>query len=312
MKSEEKKSVGGRVPSFGLKTASSMRFKLGGTQTMTTEMKMARSLEKIKILQRISRSKSFSLEELKRHSNLLLEKNKELVQKIEKMEADTFKQARNLLQEYDLHGTKIATLQDSNRNQAGLARAKYLAAKKKVEKNTGKLNLEMKRTQDKVQALQEELNFLRTYMDKEYPVKAVQIASLMRSVRNLSEEQQDELEERIDMFEQVLEAIAKKTRGEQECIVQAAAEKMLVQYQDGLNQMDRNNQELKRQIEVQKEAIEELNQEIGELHKSIYNLQHSVVDPRVEIFADVLLLRPKCTPEMEVVLNIPTDEASFL
>lgn len=52
------------------------------------------------------------------------------------------------------------------------------------------LDLETKRTQGKVQVLQEELNVLRTYMDKEYPVKAVQIASLMRSIRNLSEEQQ--------------------------------------------------------------------------------------------------------------------------
>ncbi|KAG8131529.1 hypothetical protein E2320_009453 [Naja naja] len=50
-------------------------------------------------------------------------------------------------------------------------------------------------------------------MDKEYPLKAVQIASLLRSIRNLNEEQQD-----------------------------------------GLEQMHRNNKELRRQIDVQKEA----------------------------------------------------------
>lgn len=42
----------------------------------------------------------------------------------------------------------------------------------------------------KVQMLQEELNVLRTYMDKEYPVKVVQIAFMHRSIRNLKEEQQ--------------------------------------------------------------------------------------------------------------------------
>lgn len=42
----------------------------------------------------------------------------------------------------------------------------------------------------KVQTVQDELNVLRTYMDKEYPVRAVQIASLLRSIRNLGEEQQ--------------------------------------------------------------------------------------------------------------------------
>ncbi|XP_078248396.1 uncharacterized protein C20orf96 homolog isoform X3 [Pogona vitticeps] len=304
--------VGKTGPGFTLKTTSSVRQKPGWTQTMTKEMKMARSLENIKILQQISRSKTFSLEELKRHCSVLLEKNKALVEKIEMMDADTASRARDLLQQYDMFGTIIATLQDSNQNKVGVTKAEYLASEKMVEKNMGKLDLEAKRMQSKVQAVQEELNVLRTYMDKEYPVKAVQIASLMRSIRNLSEEQQDELEDIEDLSKRFLEGLAAKAREEQECILQAVAEEKLMQYQEGLEQMNRNNLELKRQIELQKEVIDELRKEIGDLHKSIIKLQHSVGDPRDMIFADVLLRRPKCTPEMEVVLNVPTDEASFL
>uniref|UniRef100_A0ABM5G505 Uncharacterized protein C20orf96 homolog isoform X2 n=1 Tax=Pogona vitticeps TaxID=103695 RepID=A0ABM5G505_9SAUR len=309
---EDKRPVGKTGPGFALKTTSSVRQKPGWTQTMTKEMKMARSLENIKIFQQISRSKTFSLEELKRHCSVLLEKNKALVEKIEMMDADTASRARDLLQQYDMFGTIIATLQDSNQNKVGVTKAEYLASEKMVEKNMGKLDLEAKRMQSKVQAVQEELNVLRTYMDKEYPVKAVQIASLMRSIRNLSEEQQDELEDIEDLSKRFLEGLAAKAREEQECILQAVAEEKLMQYQEGLEQMNRNNLELKRQIELQKEVIDELRKEIGDLHKSIIKLQHSVGDPRDMIFANVLLRRPKCTPEMEVVLNVPTDEASFL
>ncbi|KAJ7332250.1 hypothetical protein JRQ81_014430 [Phrynocephalus forsythii] len=273
------------VSGFDLKATSSVRLKPGWTQNVSMEMKMAKSLENIKILQRISRSKTFSLEELKRHSSVLLEKNKELVQKIEEMDANTAKQARDLLQQYDLFGTIIATLQDSNQNQAGVAKAEYLATEKTVEKNMAKLELEAKRTQSKVHALQEELNVLRTYMDKEYPVKAVQIGFLMRSIRNQKEEQQDELEDMEDLCKRFLESLAEKAREEQEGILQAVAEEKLMQYQDGLKQINRNNLELKRQIEMQKEVIDELMKEISELHKSLIKLHHSVGDPRDVIFA---------------------------
>lgn len=42
----------------------------------------------------------------------------------------------------------------------------------------------------KVHALQDELGVLRTYMDKEYPAKAIQIDQLLRDIQSLKEEQQ--------------------------------------------------------------------------------------------------------------------------
>uniref|UniRef100_A0A8C5SM12 Uncharacterized protein n=1 Tax=Laticauda laticaudata TaxID=8630 RepID=A0A8C5SM12_LATLA len=170
------------------------------------------------------------------------------------------------------------------------------------------MDQELKRVGTRVHTLQEELNVLRTYMDKEYPLKAVQIASLLRSIRNLNEEQQDELEDTEDLAKRFLDTLARKARDEQEHILQSVADKTLLQYQDGLEQMHRNNKELRRQIDVQKEVIDDLVKEVQELHKSIVILHHSLGDPYNTIFPDVLLRQPKCTPDMEVVLNIPTDE----
>ncbi|XP_042317195.1 uncharacterized protein C20orf96 homolog isoform X2 [Sceloporus undulatus] len=300
------RSVSGKTPVFGLKMP--MRQKPHLPQVMTKEMIMGESLDNIKIMQRIAKSRRSSLDKLKHHSNVLLKKNQELVEKIKEMDADTARQARDLLQQHDMFGTILTTLVDSSENQVGRAKRELLEKEKMVEKNMGKLDMEMTRTNAKVQALQDELNVLRSYMDKEYPVKAVQIASLMRSIRNLNEEQQDELDDVEDLSQRFLETLAEKAFEEQEHVYQSIAEKKLRQYQDGLEQMSRNNLELKRQIAGQKEIIGELVKEIKELHRSIIKLHHSIGDPRDVIFADVLLRRPKCTPDMDVVLNIPTDE----
>lgn len=111
----------------------------------------------------------------------------------------------------------------------------------------------------KVQSVQDELNILRTYMDKEFPVRAVQIANLLRAIRSLSEEQQVwergqcslplssegrgggtglelagltavfsplqyELEDIEDLSKRFLETLAEKEQQEEERILQAVAE----------------------------------------------------------------------------------------
>ncbi|XP_070604843.1 uncharacterized protein C20orf96 homolog isoform X2 [Erythrolamprus reginae] len=303
-KMQSRKTDDRKAWSLALKASPSMRHKVGWHQALTEEMTKAN----IRILQRLSKSKTASLEELKRHSSVLMEKNKELMESIQEAEANSATQARSLLQQYDMFGRIITTLRDSNQNQVGVAKAELSSAEKKVEKKMAKMDQELKQVSSRVHTLQEEVNVLRTYMDKEYPLKAVQISSLLRSIRNLNEEQQDELEDTEDLARRFLESLAGKARDEQEHILQSVADKTLLQYQDGLEQMHRNNTELRRQIGVQKEVIDDLVNEVGELHKNIAFLHGALGDPYNTIFPDILLRQPKCTPDMEVVLNIPTDE----
>ncbi|XP_039219799.1 uncharacterized protein C20orf96 homolog isoform X2 [Crotalus tigris] len=288
-KIQPKRSEDRKAWALALRATPSMRHKVGWHQALTEEMAKAN----IKILQRLSKSKMTSLEELRHHSSTLMEKNKELMEKIQETEADSASQARTLLQQYDMFGRIIATLQDSNQNQVGVAKAELKAVEKNVEKNMTKMDLELKRVSTKVHTLQEEVNLLRTYMDKEYPLKAVQISSLLRNIRNLNEEQQYELEDTEDLAKRFLDSLAGKARDEQERILQSVADKTLLQYQDGLEQMHRNNVELRRQIKAQKEVIDDLVKEVKELHKSIIVLHHSAGDPYSTIFPDVLLRRPK-------------------
>ncbi|XP_048354074.1 uncharacterized protein C20orf96 homolog, partial [Sphaerodactylus townsendi] len=255
----------------------------------------------------LSKAKKGSLEEVKRHSRFLLEKNRQLMEDIQEKDAETSRCARDLLQQYDMFGTIIATLQDSSQNQVGVMKAELQEAEKTVDKSMGKLDQELSRMTTRVHTLQEELNFLRTYMDKEYPVKSVQIASLLRSIKDLNEEQQDELEEAKETATLFLQTITENIKGETDKILQAVIDERLLDYQGGLQQMDRNNQELRRQIETQQKIIDDLEKDIHVLHTDTMMFHNALKPPRCVIFEDVLLQRPICTPDMEIVLNIPTE-----
>ncbi|KAH1182232.1 hypothetical protein KIL84_009986 [Mauremys mutica] len=275
------------------KTASSLNPRFAQQKTSAKETDVTKSLENIKIIKKLTKSKRKSLNELKHHSTTLVETNRRLAQDIQQTDASTAKHARDLLQQYEMFGTVISTLRDSNQNQVGIARAELQETEKMVEKNLRKLEHEVDHMNTKVQMLQEELNVLRTYMDKEYPVKAVQIAFMRRSIQNLKEEQQDEMEDIEDLAKTVMQQLEKKVQDEKEQILQAVAKDKAFLYQEGLKQMAVNNRILRNEIQMQKKVIHTLLEEITELRKSIVTLRWSVRDPREVIFADVLLRRPK-------------------
>lgn len=52
------------------------------------------------------------------------------------------------------------------------------------------LEQQVKRLNAKIKKTHEEVSFLSTYMDHEYPVKSVQIASLVRQLRHVKDSQQ--------------------------------------------------------------------------------------------------------------------------
>nr|XP_056700902.1 uncharacterized protein C20orf96 homolog [Euleptes europaea] len=294
-------------PSQSKKT-SPRREKTGHKKPTRGEIMLSKSMINIKILQRLSKAKKNSLEEMKRHSHFLLEKNRWLMEDIREKDANMARCARDLLQQYDMFGTVITTLQDSSQNQVGVAKVELQEAEKMVEKNMGILEQDLSHMNAKVRTLQEELNVLRTYMDKEYPVKSVKIASLRRSIQSLSEEQQDELEEAEEIAKNFLETIVEKAEEETERILQAVVQEKVAEYQAGLQQMAKNNHELQRQVQMQKQIIVDLGKEINLLQKDTAALREYVRHPRDIIFEDVLLQRPICTPNMEVILNIPTEE----
>ncbi|XP_059569122.1 uncharacterized protein C20orf96 homolog [Alligator mississippiensis] len=304
----------GRQPAqFGVrsaspaKSASLRKQRFAPKKTSAKDTELARSLDNIKIFTRLTRSQRTSLDKLKQHGAFLAETNERLVQEVQQAEDSAVKQVRELLQQYEVFGTMVTTLQDSSQHQLGAAAVELHEAEKTMENNLAKLQQELARVNRKVHALQDELGVLRTYMDKEYPAKAIQIDQLLRDIQSLKEEQQDETDELEEMARSVLGGLSKKMQEEQEQIIRAVIEEMLSPYKDGLQQMSANNRVLQKEVQMQKEIIKELQEDIMELQRGIQRLRWDLRDPREVIFADVLLRKPRCLPDEEVVLNVPLE-----
>ncbi|XP_004947210.2 uncharacterized protein C20orf96 homolog isoform X3 [Gallus gallus] len=200
-----------------------------------------------------------------------------------------------------------AMTQTVSQNQLDMARAELQEMEKTMEKNVGKLQQQLDEVTSKVQVLQDELSTLRAYTEVQYLNQAMQIVLLLSNIQNLKKQQQDEIEQTEKMGQAILEELEKKAQLEQEEILQKVVEEVLL-HQDGLKQMVINNHVLRREIIRQKEIIKDLEEEISELKRSVQTLRQSARDPREMIFADVFLHRPKCTPDTEVVLRIPTEK----
>ncbi|KFW03542.1 Uncharacterized protein C20orf96, partial [Fulmarus glacialis] len=196
------------------------------------------------------------------------------IKDIQRTDDSTAKQARGLLQQYEVFQTVKAIVQTFNQNQLDTARAELQEMEEAMEKSLGKLQQQLDEVTSKVQVLQDKLSILRTYTNRQYP------------------EQAEEIDKTEEMGKAILEELEEKARAEQEALLQKVVEKMLL-HQDGLKQMVINNHVLRHEILRQREIIKDLEEEIGELKRSIQTLRQSARDPRELIFADVLLRRPK-------------------
>ncbi|KFV03465.1 Uncharacterized protein C20orf96, partial [Pterocles gutturalis] len=176
----------------------------------------------------------------------------------------TARQARLLLQQYEGFQRVQAMVQMVHRNRLDTARAELQEMEKTMERNLGKLQQQLAELTAKVEALQDELSILRTYIDGQTE----------------------------KMVEALLGELEEKVWAEKEALLQKVVEEMLLD-QDGLKEMVINNHLLRGAILRERQIIKDLEEEIGELRRSIQALQQSAKDPREVIFADVLLRRPR-------------------
>ncbi|KAM6248864.1 LOW QUALITY PROTEIN: uncharacterized protein C20orf96 homolog [Porphyrio hochstetteri] len=327
-------------PPLPLETASPQGKATRFTQRKSALQKaeLAKTLEETRILTDLTHVKQNAIEELKQHSALLAETNCQLIEGIQHTDGSTAKQARTLLQQHEVLQRRKAAVRTCNQNQLDAARAELQELEKTMEKNLGKLQQQLDEVTSKVQGLQDKRVVLRGYIDGQYPEPAVQIIHLQHSIQSLKKQQQvlrpplprgfarevhwvscltlllflcpapcssqEELHKTEEMEKAILGQLQEKTRAKQEALLQKVLEEMLL-HQDGLKQMVINNHILRGAILRQREVIKDLEEEIGELKRSIQTLCQSTRDPRQLMFADVLLCRPKCTPDTRVVLSIP-------
>ncbi|PKU37397.1 hypothetical protein llap_12304 [Limosa lapponica baueri] len=105
------------------------------------EAELAKTMEEIKIITDLTNLKKNAIEELKQHSAHLAEANSRLIKDIQHTDDTTAKQAKVLLQQYEVFQRMKAKVQTSNQNQLDTARAELQEMEKTMEKNLGRTSV---------------------------------------------------------------------------------------------------------------------------------------------------------------------------
>ncbi|XP_078507858.1 uncharacterized protein C20orf96 homolog [Lissotriton helveticus] len=251
------------------------------------------------------KSRKLAVVELEKHSKALEEANMGLVETIETQDASAAAEATSLLQQYDRFGGTIASVQAWGEHQVGEARQKLQEVKVMTAQRLIDLELRLQAQNARLKASQEELHTLRTYRDKEYPVQVLRIAELQREIRKLQEEHQDERVDVEALVDTEMEKLSLMVQSRKKEILDKTVEVATCCYPTEVTQMSLHNKVMAKEVLEHKQAIRHLEKDIANLKEKRSELLDCYKQRRLLIFPDVMLLRPRCLPDTEIVLDIP-------
>ncbi|XP_051701111.2 uncharacterized protein C20orf96 homolog isoform X1 [Oryctolagus cuniculus] len=273
------------------------------------EMADARKIQaQIRLTRAMLRNRRATLQELGNQERYLAKLNDELLRIIQDVEDSTALNVRELLHQQDTLANVVNILEYSNKRRLQQLKSEIQEWEEKENQKMSCLERQVQHLEAQNKKTQDQVNFLSTYMDHEYPVKLVQLASLGRQVQQAKDRQQDELDDFSELRRKVLASVYAKIQEKQQRILRAVAVKTQRPHQEALLRKTQESQFMQKFMWRFRDFIGQLEEELPVLRQEVGALQAQVWDPREVVFADVLLRRPKCTPDMDVLINIPVEE----
>ncbi|XP_002742439.1 uncharacterized protein C20orf96-like isoform X2 [Saccoglossus kowalevskii] len=263
----------------------------------------------IAILQLQVKARKKSVESYRARQEFLVNDNIAYKEAIEGDEKRTHKDVKDLLKKYERFRGAVQNLNNKFDKERSTARKGLDEVRDKVNGELEGIQNEVDKLQSTLQSKQEELRVLRSYKDKVYPVKAIQIAELQKKIENLGRENEDDLNELESIIDIEKEKFAKASRDTDHRIKSEVTEKAIAAMHDSLKDMALQNMVMKKEIEEHKLKVIELEEYNMELEKEVKTL---LADPKTDIrrqvYPHLYPKEPLCTPDMDVILDIPTQE----
>ncbi|XP_070104111.1 uncharacterized protein C20orf96 homolog isoform X2 [Equus przewalskii] len=263
----------------------------------------------IRLMKMMLRNRRTSLQELRSHENFLTRLNGELVRNIQDMEDSAAQKVRAMLQQQDIFATVMDILEYSNNKKLQQMKCELQEWQEKEEAKMRHLERQVEQLNARIHKTKEEVSFLSTYMDHEYPVRSVQIASLARQLQQVKDSQQDELDDLNEMRRKVLESLSNKIQKKKRKLLRSLVVKTQSPYEEALLQKTRDSRDILKCTGRFREFIKHFEEEIPILRAEVQQLQVQLQEPRDIIFADVLLRRPKYVIFLQLPLKLAALQA---
>ncbi|XP_076860417.1 uncharacterized protein C20orf96-like isoform X2 [Brachyhypopomus gauderio] len=148
-----------------------------------------------------------------------------------------------------------------------------------------------------------ELHTLKTYKDKEYPVKALQIANMKVDLDKLQKAQQDECDDVSVLCQTEMASLEKQLQQKEQEVLSAIAKQSVSCVPPLVKHMVLHNHTMKREIKLHKQEIMELEEENSALLRNIQALQLLRPNCSKEVF-NVFPKSDRCDPDIDVHLSV--------
>ncbi|XP_030634181.1 uncharacterized protein C20orf96 [Chanos chanos] len=249
-----------------------------------------------------------NVEDLKKRCAFLQEMNLLLAREIQEIDRTSASESRKCLIQHEKLGSSFTAFNRWNSYEISQAEAELKDKAETAEREIDGLRKQLRYLKLELSNAQAELHTLKTYKDKEYPVKALKIADMKREVDKLKQTQQDECEEVNLVCQREMVNLEKHFEEKQREVLSAIAKQSLSGIPPFVKRTASHNHTMKREIEMHKKEIKELEERNRVLYREVQELKLLRTNIQKEIFQDVFPKADKCTPDMDITLSIPQRE----
>ncbi|XP_041376226.1 uncharacterized protein C20orf96-like isoform X3 [Gigantopelta aegis] len=297
-----------------------------------------RRQERMKILKLRLKTRKQTLDEYLKRFQTLLDENIKLKAFIDGDEKNTHDGVKKMLRRYEKYRGGMITLNTNFVKELAEVKTDFAETKKRLKTDITVLEKRISEVDVKLQAQHDELKVLLSYKDKEYPVKAIKISNLQKEIENLRVSNREEMEElehiintevtkheksRIQLTNKITRNVTEAEEDESrrvsctdfndegECCVSLERASHIIEtavdmMHPSLKEMALQNMVMTKEIEFhlkEQEEVESANKVLEDSIKEL--LRDPKTNTRLQMFPEFFPTREKCTPDMDVVLDIP-------
>ncbi|XP_022448475.1 uncharacterized protein C20orf96 homolog isoform X3 [Delphinapterus leucas] len=176
---------------------------------------------KIRLVRTMLRNRRTAHQELCNHEDFLTKLCGELIKTIQDTDDSSALKVRVMLQQEDVFTTIADILEYSNEKKLHQMKCELQEWEEKEESKIHNLEQQVEQLDAKIEKVHKKVSFMSTYMDREYPIKSVQVANLVRQLQQVKDSQQDELDDLSEMCRMVLASMSNQIQNKKKNLLRS-------------------------------------------------------------------------------------------
>ncbi|XP_077109206.1 uncharacterized protein C20orf96 homolog isoform X1 [Ranitomeya variabilis] len=253
-----------------------------------------------------------SLPSLNSQCKRLEEENASMMRRIIAIEDEAMKSATQHLQQYNRAGSNVHAVQIWTEHQTRESQRDLEITREMSKERVNVVRRQLQNCEEKIQEAQKDLQQLRDYRDRGHSMKTLQAAELERQIRLLCDLHQDQAADVTALAQTEIEKLLESHQKVKDGILKGVVEQNLESLPLSVKRMCLQNQEMRSEIKAYHQIIPGLQDDIKQLLETGESLRKSWNEETDRLCRDLLLNRPKCPADEDVVLDIPLNQPMYI